>query len=201
MHGVYDTVYAEDVAVNHVDEAVVDEQAVGLVGVLNDEFSVVHVGQRNLYAFGCRVLLGEIAYLVFAVVVAAVDNTVEDNDVSYGVAFVLVGECVPRCFGDESLSYERVEVLLDGVVRGGEDGVVPSCREELANVGLADVADHYFSEQTIVFAVLFVFAQITGDCLFLEDITSGCVDLFCAARHYQSDGCDNVKKVLSHIRY
>ncbi len=124
VHGMYDAVDAKDVAVVLVDDAVAHEDAVGQVGILHDELAVVHVSQGNLHAVGGGGGNGQVAYLVFAVVVAAVDDAVEHNDLCDGVALVLTGEGIPAGFGDEAGVAERVEESLDGIVGGCEDGVV-----------------------------------------------------------------------------
>ena len=192
MHGVYDAIDAEDVAVVLVDGAVAHEDAVGDVGVLHDELAVVHVGQGNLDVVrgGCG--YGQVAYLVFAVVVAAVDDAVEDDDLCDGVAFVLAWEGVPTGLRDESGVAERVEVLLDGFVGWGEDGVVSASREELADGRIAYLRHSRLAEQPEVFAVLLVFAQVACYGFLFEDIASRGVNLFGASSHYQRDNGENV---------
>jgi len=171
-----------DEAVDGLDVAVglrhgadaVDSGGVEVFLVVGDAY--LAVGHRG--DFELLVRLGEFGGDVCLLQLCAVEDTVQHDDGADAVLYLFVGEGVPAGFGDDALDDEGVQIELDGLVGGGEAGVVAVGRHELVDGGLAHVADSLLLQQPQVFAELRVVFEVAGYGTFREDIAGGGVDGF-----------------------
>ena len=120
--------------------------------------------------------------------VAAVENTVEDDDLLNAVQRAFVGEAVPSGFRDDAFATERVEVELDSIVRWRKDGVVSASRQQLLHRGLCVRTDWHTAEQAHVLAVVVKPRQIFRNGLVREDVSRRRINLLCAAHHSKQQG-------------
>ena len=130
MHTMDNAVDRQNVAIKTVYHTVVNENAIRILRLQNNQFSVIHV--RNLDF--CRRANGgyrESTCLKKSVIIATINNTVVDNNLTDRVQLNTISKCIPRRFGNKILLYQRIQIKLDSVICRRENSVVTTCRQQL----------------------------------------------------------------------
>ena len=117
------------------------------------------------------VCLGESSREISLLILCAVQDAVKHEHGPYAVEGFLIGESVPVGLGYDTFYHERVEILLDGLVRRREYSVVAIRGHELIDRCLADVAHGLLLHEPHVFAKLGMVFQIACHRTFPEDIS------------------------------
>ena len=184
------TVEHKDVAIPLVYLALpIDVVVVELrLGPVNRKLTVVEVGQREL-----AVVLGgeETQHIALRVLILAIDDAVAHNDGPDGVELRAVGESfegVPRRISYDLLLHQRLQILVDSLVRGHETSEVSTRREQLINRRSTQSADGHLLEHVQVLGIhIAVILEVGDDCALPEDVSRRGVHLFLAAGEQQQE--------------
>ena len=181
-----DTVQAQDVALGIAQRSPGHVDAVGEVfRIVNGQFAVHQVIQLELGL----VDLGKVECLEVIHVIARVDNGVVDDDLPDGVALVFVEEIIPCRSAHQVgiLLIDRLQVLVDGIVRRCKDRVVTAGREQLGHRTLTQLGDGNHLQQFDILVVGLVLPQVGHHRIVLEDVAGRRVNIFLTGVQY--DGC------------
>ena len=180
------TIDGIDVTVLQVDERAtdnvsiivsdsIDEHTVRIVVVVNGQLAVIHVGQCELTC-----VLWETTTLDrLEVVFCPVKDTVVNDNLLDGVECIFAIKTIPRRSINESFCVERVQIIIDSLVRGRKYSIFSTCGYQLKHTGGRTLADVHVLHQLNVLAVGSVVSrQVTGNRIFLEGETVRHIHLF-----------------------
>ena len=108
---------------------------------------------------------------VEGLLVAAVQNAVEDNHLLDTVQSVLLLEAFPRRFCDDAFAAEGVQIKLDGIVRWCKHCVMTASRQQLHDCRVGIRTDRPFAKQTHILTIICFILQILRDGLPLENVS------------------------------
>ena len=153
----------------------VDVDAVRVFRTIYTEADVVHVGPSELSISR----LGEVCRLV-ELFVPTINNAVVDYDFHEAVAQSVACDTVPVWLFYIAGIHLVLQIKCNRIICWSKTGVVAASAQELEDGTLAAWADLNLLQKFHVFAVVVVFLEISQYCFFLENITGGCVYVFCA---------------------